>query len=304
MKFTTKTKKVPGTYTRDGKTIPVTRTQTTTVPAFPRDWHRIAIRSAVSIVIALTIAAIAWSTWSIGSLLSGSLGYIVAVIFDISWIVCLILEYLARHDEEKRKFPNRLGWVLLALTMGAIFWHGMVADNVPMAVVGAFASAFAKAMWIAVMKHVNADLTDDDKAWMKHEISAAQTKAAIAQVRRQAARTEQRAALELMAMEAQKREVAEAFGVDLDSSETAIENSRPVAEITPPTLADMGKSDAIRFVRNQRPDAEAEEIAAILADHEVDARPEYVRQVLSRSRKPELETVEDPEEAEIIELRK
>jgi hypothetical protein len=295
MKFKNITRQVAGHYTRDGKTIPVTRTMTSRVPALPRDWQTIALATALSIIFALTFLSVAWSTWSIGSLLGGGLGFACAIVFDVGWIVSLLLEYLSRYDETKRGFPTKLGWLLLVLTMIAIAWHGMLLGSTSMAVVGAFVSFFAKMLWIAVMKHVNAQLSEEDKQWVAAEVSSAQASAAIASVRRQTARIEQRAALELLAMEKEKREVAEAFGLEI---ETSVQERVPV-ELEMPKLTDMKVSDAIRFVKNQKPELSPGELAETLVDYGVDATADYVKQVLSRTPKVELEP-----EAEIIELRK
>lgn len=295
MKFTTITQKVAGTYTRDGKTIPVTRNQEIRTPVLPRDWQTIALRAAITITGVLTLLAVIWSTWSIGSLLGGGVGFTVAVIFDIGWAVALLLEYLARYDEAKRTFPERLGWVLLAVTMGAIAWHGVTLDNYGMAVVGAFVSFFAKVLWIAVMQHVNANLSDDDKQWLAAEISDAQTKAAIATMRRQTARTEQRAALELLAMERERVQVSEAFGLptaDVPRSTADV----PAPEIEAPTLGDLGKADAVRFVLRQLGEASPEDVHDVLTEARDDIDLKYVRTVISR--------LEPEAEADVIELRK
>jgi hypothetical protein len=302
MKFRMMRQQVAGTYTRDGKTIPVSRTVQTRIPVLPRDWQTIALGSAIAIVIGLTLISITWSTWSIGSLLGGGIGFLVGVIFDIAWAVSLLLEYLARYDERKRAFPTRLGWLLLVITMIAIGWDGLLRGSVPMAVVGALVSFFAKILWMAVMKHVHAQLSEEDKQWVAQEISQAQAKAAIASIRRQTARTEQRAALELLAIEKEKRDVAEAFGIELESSET-IAPARVALELTMPTLSDMAKSDAIRFVHNQKPSLTATEVSELLADHEVDAPATYVQQVINRD-KAYKANVETAPEAEIIEMRK
>ncbi|WP_333758799.1 hypothetical protein [Streptomyces sp. ISBFB 2968] len=294
MKFKTMRQKVTGTYTRDGKTIPVIRTQDVRMPALPRDWQTTALIAAITITGVLTLLSVAWSTYAIGATLEGGIGYLVAVIFDIGWAVALLMEYLARYDEAKRHFPKRLGWMLLVVTMSAIAWHGISLDNYGMAIIGAFVSFFAKVLWIAVMSHVNANLSDDDKQWLAAEISDAQTKAAIATMRRQTARIEQRAALELMAMEKERREIAEAFGIE--PAETAVVHDAP--EIEAPTLRDMAKSDAVRYVKKQCPDMNHKEISEVLADHEVDAKPDYVKQILSRSK------MDEDTDAEIIALRK
>lgn len=289
MKFKTIKREVAGEYTRDGVTIPRTRTEFAEVPALPRDWQAIALRGAVITVLGLTLVSIAWSTYSIGELLGGGIGYATAVMFDVGWGMALVLGYLARYDQRKREFPDRLGWVLLALTMGAIFWHGWERDSIPMAVVGASVSLFAKILWIAVMKHVNADLSDDDQAFLAHQVSAAQTKAAIAQVRRQTARIETKAMIEMLAMENEVNGVRTAFGLDVQVAQIEAEEA-PAIEA--PALADMGKREAIRFVRKQKPELEYAEIADFLAGEDVEVTTAYVKATLE-PKKPEAKNVID-----------
>jgi hypothetical protein len=175
----------------------------------------------VGLVVTLTLAAITWSTWSIGSLLHGGPGYLAAGVFDLAWAVCLTLTYLARFDQEKEKFPNALGWWLLVATMGLIFWHGMTLHSVGMAVGGAAVSLFAKVLWLGVMRHVHKELSPEDRAWVKGEISSAHAMLAVADARRQAAQAEQRAALQLLAMERERASMAQAYGLPVPDSAVA-----------------------------------------------------------------------------------
>lgn len=286
MKFKESTRKIPGEYTPEG----ATRVEVTRTPVLPKDMQALALKAALGIVLGLTLIAVAWSTWSIGNILGGGIGFAAAMIFDLGWAVALLLEYLARYDENKRAFPEKLGWALLVVTMVAIGWDGVEHDSWAMAVIGAFVSLFAKALWMGVMKHVNAQLTDQDKDALAREVSAAQTKAAVAQVRRTTSRIEQRAALELLAMEAERRQVSEAFGL----GEAAVQTEEPVTlALAQPTIADMGKADAIKFVMRQLPEATAEEIHEVLQQERDDTELAYVRQVIKR-------TVESDTGAEII----
>lgn len=221
MKFRSKTEKYTEPYTRDGKTVQVPRTREVPEPVMPRNWDRIAVRVVVGLVVTLTGAAITWSTWSIGELLHGGPGYLAAGVFDLAWGVCILLTYLGRFDAEKREFSDRLGWALLIATMGLIFWHGMERGSVGMAVGGAAVSLFAKVLWLGVMKHTNRELSPEDQAWVKGEISSANAKMAVADARRQAAQIEQRAALQLLAMERERAAVADAFGLPHPDSATA-----------------------------------------------------------------------------------
>ena len=213
MKFKTVLEKGTRTIERDGIAVEVTEDQERKVPVLPRDWSAVAVRAAVTLVMTLTVASVAWSTYSIGSLLGGGVGFIAAAVFDLGWAVCLILEWLARYLPAKRVLPRRLGWALLVATMGAIWWHGWAADSIPLATVGAAVSAFAKVLWLGVMKHIDRELTPDDAAWVAARISEANAKAAVADATRNATRMEQRATLERLAMQREQAEMRDAFGI-------------------------------------------------------------------------------------------
>lgn len=298
MKFRQVTRQVADTYTRDGLTVPITRTETHTEPKLPVDWQRVMLNTSVSIVMVLTIGAIAWSTYSIGALLGGGpVGYIAAGIFDLGWITAILLEFLARYDRRKRGFPKALSWVLLLVTMGAIFWHGMLLGHPEMAVVGAFVSAFAKLLWMGVMKHVNAELSSEDEQWVQHQISAAQAKAAVAQIRRQVSRVEQAAALELLAAERTLNGQSIAMDDVSRAQQTLTSDAaRRASELVRPSYGVLPKADAIRLVKAQVPNADADEVQSLLEREGVSVDLAYVKKKLNEIAK------EEESEAEIVEF--
>ncbi|MEV6683296.1 hypothetical protein AB0N09_41580 [Streptomyces erythrochromogenes] len=213
LRFKNIVKTIQAEVTRDGTTHTYDRNVSTRVPIAPRNWDVIGIRAAAGIVLGLTAVAVIWSTVSIGKLLEGGVGYAAASLFDAAWITCIILEVLARYDRSKRKFARILGGVLVAVTMGAIFWEGWVADSIPLAVVGAAVSAVAKTLWLGVLKFIDRDLGADDAAWLEGETSKAALMMARAQVQRQVARAEAGVIGEMLAIEHQHREMAEALGM-------------------------------------------------------------------------------------------
>lgn len=184
------------------------------VPRLPRDWDQVAIKAAAGLVLALTMVAVVWSTTSIGGILHGVIGYAAASLFDIAWLVNVLLEWLSRYDKRKRRFSRILGWGLLAATMGAIFWHGLLNHSIPLAVVGASVSMFAKVLWLGIMRFIDRELSDLDQQWVEAEVSKANAVLAVSGVRRQVARAENRAALELLAAERERAELAKAFGLE------------------------------------------------------------------------------------------
>ncbi|MCX4581447.1 hypothetical protein OHB41_51810 [Streptomyces sp. NBC_01571] len=209
MKFKTEKRSRVVQHTRDGITHDVTEPYEIRTPVMPADWDQYAIKAAVTVVALLTAVAVVWSTYSIGALLDGGMGYAGAAVFDAAWIVNVLMEYLARFDPAKRSFSKKVGWLLLAATMGSIFWHGLLAGSVALGVVGAAVSLFAKVLWMGIMRFINRDLSQADQQWVKAEISRSNAQLAIAGVRRQVARAENRAALELLAAEQTRTEVSD-----------------------------------------------------------------------------------------------
>jgi hypothetical protein len=202
VKYRTRTEQYRAPHTVDGETVEVTKTREVHVPVLPPDWDSVAIKAAAGLVLTLTVLSVVWSTWSIGSLLGGGvIGYMAAVIFDVSWATTLLLEWLARYDATKRRLPRVLGWMLLVVTMGAIAAHGLVLKNPAMAVVGALVSAVAKVLWLALTRHVDRELSADDRQWVAAQISQANAELAVANVRRQVSRMKDRVAAELLAAE-------------------------------------------------------------------------------------------------------
>lgn len=201
MKFRTETRRRAVEHTVDGITHTVNKPYKQRVPVLPADWDSRAIKAASGLVLVLTLVAIVWSTVSIGALLQGGAGYAAAVLFDVSWLTVLILEWLGRFDPDKRKFARNMGFVLVGATAGAILWHGLLVGSTALAVVGAAVSVIAKALWMAIFKHVDKPLSDEDRQWVDAEISKANAKLAVAGVRRRVAVAEVQARAEILAAE-------------------------------------------------------------------------------------------------------
>lgn len=204
MKFRTKVVNTTKEITIDGRTETVPVSEEQKIPLVPRDWDTITTHAAFALVGVLTLVAIVWSTISIGQLLGGGVGFLAAVLFDISWAVCLILEWKARFDSSKRKFPRNLGWALLTVTMFFIGWHGVMLDSIPLAVVGAAVSLFAKVLWLAIMRFVDRELNPDHQAWVNAVISKSNAQLAVAEVLRQVALADDKAVALKLAIEANR----------------------------------------------------------------------------------------------------
>ncbi|MGW2781062.1 hypothetical protein ACWC3X_07375 [Streptomyces populi] len=247
MKFRTETRRRSVEHTVDGITHLVSKPYSEQVPVLPADWDARAIKAASGLVLGLTIVAIVWSTVSIGSLLHGGAGYAAAVVFDISWLTVLILEWLGRFDAAKREFARNMGFVLVAVTAGAIFWHGMLAGSTALAVVGAAVSVVAKALWMAIFKHVEKPLSDEDRQWVDAEISKANAKLAVAGVRRRVAVAEVQARAELLAAERLLGQLDQAA----NTAEQIDEEPEIVPALASPNIAELARQQLVAGASNR-----------------------------------------------------
>ncbi len=226
MKFKEEIRKRLVDHTVDGVTHKIEKPYTQRVPVLPADWDSRAIKAASTLVLTLTTIAIVWSTVSIGALLHGGVGYAAAALFDISWVTVLLLEWMARFDPGKRAFARNMGFVLVAVTAGAIAWHGALLGSVALAVVGAVVSVIAKLLWMAIFRHVDKPLTPEDRQWVDAEISKANAKLAVAGVRRRVAVAEVQARAEILA--------AEKLLGELDDDANKLDVIQLETETTPP----------------------------------------------------------------------
>ncbi|MFI5640318.1 protein transporter Sec31 [Streptomyces goshikiensis] len=173
-------------------------------PVLPKDWDDLVLKAVLATTCAVIVGAVAWSTVSIGDLLSQAaptwVSYLVAGVFDLAWIICMATEWLSRYDPRKAKLPRAAGWVALAISMGAIFTHGNVAGSVWVGVFGAVVSALAKGMWLVVMRHTARDLDGKARQWVEAETAEVNAQLAMITVTRQLNRTRARAADELAAL--------------------------------------------------------------------------------------------------------
>jgi hypothetical protein len=220
MKYRTeeRTRMVP--ETRDGKTHMVPQTYTERIPVAPQDWDAIAL-GAVRVAAVLAVAgAVTWSTVAIGDLLSGVApvwtSYLVAGVFDLAWVICMVLEWLSRYDRDRAALPVVCGWVALAVSVSLITLHG-ASDGGTALVQGAAdwsgrgtifgacggaVSVMAKGMWAVVMRHTAVEMDPASAAWLEAERREMNSALATVAARRQLARTQSRTQAEVLALSA------------------------------------------------------------------------------------------------------
>ncbi|MFD6415983.1 protein transporter Sec31 [Streptomyces sp. NPDC060194] len=179
-------------HTVDGRTEMVLDHYDVEAPTPPRDWDRIVLTAVTTIAGLIGAACIVWSTASIGDLLARVVtppaAYAAAVVFDLAWISCMALEWLARYDQARARLPRRAGFAALAVAMGAVGVHGWLSGWLVIGVVGALVSGLAKGLWTVVLAHHAKPLDDLTQQWVDAQRARAGGELAMVSVRRELAR--------------------------------------------------------------------------------------------------------------------
>ncbi|MFE2346461.1 MFS transporter [Kitasatospora cineracea] len=163
----------------------------------PRDWERAVLAGVAAGTSLLLILAVTWSTASIGALLALSgvltaIAYGVAACFDLAWIICMALEWLARYDRRKAKPPMIAGFIALAISMAAITTHSIMArgkTGIAVGIVGALVSLIAKGIWTLAIRHTSKPLSPIAQQYVIRRQAAAGAELAMATVERQLTRS-------------------------------------------------------------------------------------------------------------------
>jgi len=162
------------------------------LPAVPRDWDHTALRGAITFTIAILVAAMAWSTASIGALLAltapAVFAYTAAAVFDATWIVALTLEWLGRYHRARAAAARRVGHIALGVAMAAIIAHGCIFGSPWAGAFGACISAAAKVVTTLLMSAIARPLDPRTAQWVEAETNAANARLAMIPVRRHLAR--------------------------------------------------------------------------------------------------------------------
>lgn len=256
MKTRPTTQLVP--HTVDGKTrmVPVH----VDAPAPPRDWDRLVLNGVTGIAALVLTASVVWSTASIGDLLAHAViepaAYGAAVVFDLAWIACMAVEWLARYDEDRAALPRRAGHLMLILAMLAVGTHGKVAGYWEIGLIGAAVSALAKGLWTVVLRHQTPPLDERTRAWIQGELADAGASLALIPVRRQLQRAQGQVAAERAAIAGPDRGSADPdqSGQSKDDPDADVIGIRPGAVTTKDAVriawdSDIRDDDAvIRYV--------------------------------------------------------
>ncbi|MGW3144858.1 hypothetical protein ACWDG1_09285 [Streptomyces sp. NPDC001177] len=140
-------------------------------PLTPDELIMRAVGAATAIVVT---GALIWSTVSVGAMLDrvapAWAAYMIAAIFDLTWIVSMATEYVLRFEPDRQKVPKAIGWISLTISMAAIFTHAALLSLPWIGAFGSIVSALAKGLWWLLMYATSRRLDRDTQAWLTLEL--------------------------------------------------------------------------------------------------------------------------------------
>ncbi|MET7648353.1 protein transporter Sec31 [Streptomyces sp. NPDC005426] len=229
-------------HTIDGRTELVLDTYEVAVPVPPRDWDRTVLTTVTTAAALIGAACIVWSTASIGDLLTrvtvAPAAYAAAAVFDLVWLSCMALEWLARYDQARAALPRRAGYVALAIAMAAVGTHGWIADQAAIGIVGAAVSGLAKTMWTVVLRHHAKPLDPRTQQWVDKQRAEAGGRLAMVAVRRELTRAEALVEAERLAISGDSADAPEAPPETPEPEENAPEVEAEARPYGPMTITD------------------------------------------------------------------
>lgn len=159
--------KVP--YSIGGKTHMVSPP----TPRPPLSLDRILLAVITAACTLLLVAVAVWATVNIGELLTGMVpgwaAYGAASAFNLAWVICLGLEWIARHSPDKAAAPRGAGWWFLAAEMIAVGVHGHHEGSLVIGIVGAAVSAIVKGVWTLLLTYHATPLDPMTQQWVDAE---------------------------------------------------------------------------------------------------------------------------------------
>lgn len=327
MKKTRRAGAVEMPYAINGKTHMVT----VDPPKPPLDLDRIVLGAVTALVAAMLLVAVVWSTVKIGGLLElrapAWAAYTAAVTFDAAWIICMALEWHARHEPRRARTPRIAGWLFLAAAMAAIIADGHLAGEVEVGIISAAVSAIVKAVWTLVLNHYATPLDALTQQWYERERAEIHAQRGLADAEKGLLRTQhqiaetraayglppagqQRPVPQLEAAPATHEPPHDAAGdaapvhaghttpaapipVPAAAAAAPVDDPVQIARIIDAALADAGsKAEMVRRVRGVAPAWTSQQIAAELTRRGVKISDNYVRTIDGR---PKPKRVERPE---------
>ncbi|MFI1165618.1 protein transporter Sec31 [Streptomyces sp. NPDC020801] len=267
-----RTRLVP--HTVNGKTEMVLDRYTVDLPVPPRDWDRTVLNTVTATAGLLVAVTVVWSTASIGDLLArvtiAPAAYAAAVAFDLAWILCMAVEWLARYDPARAALPRRMGHGALAVAMLAVGAHGWLFAQITIGVIGAAVSGIVKTLWTIVLRHHAKPLDDKTQQWVDKQRAEAGGELAMVAINRELTRARGQVAAERRALEM----AAGPDRPDADPDQSGQSADDPDPNPLPTLAGPMTVKDAVRTAKDS-------------GIRDADAVLRYVRQVADANAKPD-----------------
>jgi hypothetical protein len=232
-------------HTVNGKTEMVLDHYTVDIPVPPRDWDRAvltAVTAAAGLLVAVTVV---WSTASIGDLLARvtitPAAYAAAIAFDLAWILCMAVEWLARYDPERAALPRNIGHGALFVAMVAVGAHGWLAGQLVIGVIGAVVSGIVKTLWTVVLRHHAKPLDNKTQQWVDKQRAEAGGELAMVAINRELTRARSLVAAEEQALR---------IDPDADPGESGPDPQSGSASPLPTLTGPMTVKDAVRTAKD------------------------------------------------------
>jgi hypothetical protein len=186
----TVTRTRPVERTIDGRTRTVTEQYQAPKP--PRDWDQLILNGVTTSAVVVGAGCIAWSTNSIGTLLSQAapapIAYGGAGVFDTLWLSCQALGWLARYEPAKARAAGIASWLCLGIAITALLVEGYTGGHLAAGIVGAGISIGVKVLWTLVIARHARTLDPLTQQWVEQELDEASGQLALATVNRRLAR--------------------------------------------------------------------------------------------------------------------
>lgn len=139
-------------------------------PVPPKEWDEAILRGVVTVAVLFTVIAVVATTASVGGLLSAMvpapIAYGMGVVFTLSWVCCLAIEWLNRINPARAKAARNAGLGALALSMGAVALYGHTLGVPEAGAVGACIDMLAKGSWWLLINHHAVPLDDGVAHWV------------------------------------------------------------------------------------------------------------------------------------------
>lgn len=208
----------------------------------------------------LSLASLAWTTWSLVDLLgTGLIGVTVAAGADIIWGSVIIAEARGLRVASRPWAVPSFGWAALLVVAGFLAWHGIATGSPAMAAAGPFLPLGAKAVWVLAL----ADMRDP--AALTHDELHT-----LAQMERSMAFEEEQHRIEMrrrtMHSELVMREVSTDFDIEVMRQDRAreLQRRRPLELTAAPQAPD--RTDAVGETPDEQHDAPEPRVALAAAD--------------------------------------